>query len=213
MYKRFILPILLILGMFAVPTMVLAHQQAVSPTAFYACEDASGQVDANTITQDDALDCSQGHGAFNATVKWSVTGPQGPTGPIGPQGDVGPTGPSGLTGPIGPVGPQGLQGATGPSGLPFSHAACTETGLVGPAQQENMVFCQSGIEPDGGPVYQAAINAAKVRVLVGTPIAAFPSVDWSGAAITYVECTSGLHMEYHADNVIRIYNSANQRVF
>jgi hypothetical protein len=108
---------------------------------------------------------------------------------------------------------QGLQGPAGPAGLPFSHAACNETGLVGSAQQENLVFCQSGIEDDGGLVYTAAIAAANHRIIVGTPISSMASVDWGNTAITYVEFTSGIHAEYHADNVIRFYNAANQQVF
>lgn len=221
--KKFLVSIIVLIALFAVPIVVFAHNQAISTTQFFACEDASGNVDSNSITQDDTLNCNDGsHGTFTKTVKWSVTGPQGPAGTDGTNGTngtdgaPGAKGDTGAQGPIGntgPIGPKGDTGPTGPSGIPFSHAACTETGLTGSAQQENLVFCQSGIEPDGGLVYTAAINAAKVRVILGTPIAAFPSVDWSSASITYVEFTSGLHAEYHADNIVRVYNAANQRVF
>lgn len=191
---------LVILGVLAVPVTVFAHSQAVQSTVFYACENStSGAVDSQSITQDDALDCSN-NGAFTSRVQWSVTGPAGTNGT------------DGAPGPQGPVGPAGPKGDTGPAGIPFSHAACTEA-LSGPQQQENLLFCISGIEPDGGLVYKAAIGAASFRVIVGTPIAATASVDWGNQAITYVEFTSGFHAEYHSDNVVRIYNTLNQRVY
>lgn len=130
----------------------------------------------------------------------------------GKPGPIGPAGPQGVQGPIGLTGIQGLQGATGLSGLPFAHVACTEV-LTGSAQQENLVFCQSGIEDNGGLVYKAAINAATHRIIVGTPISSNTSVDWNNTPITYVAFTSGIHAEYHADNVVHFYNAANQRVF
>lgn len=202
---------LALLAVLAVPVTVFAHSQAVQSTVFYACEApttvadhnvSAGQIDSTTITQDDALDCSKDID-FTSRAQWSVTGPQG---------DQGPKGDTGAQGDPGPQGPAGPKGDTGPAGLPFSHAACTET-LTGPAQQENLVFCQSGIEPDGGLVYTAAINAAKVRIIVGTPISDVPSVDWGNQAITYVEFTSGYHAEYHADDVVRIFNTLNRQVF
>lgn len=118
------------------------------------------------------------------------------------KGDKGDTG---NTGPVGPV---------GPSGIPFTHAPCAEK-LTGPAQQENLLFCLSGIEPDGSLVYHAAINAAaSARIIIGTPIAHTPSVDWSNRSIVYIEFTSEFHAEYHSpENIVRIYNAANQRVF
>lgn len=208
--KKLIVSIIVLFALLAIPTLVFAHNQAISTTVFYACENpATGEVDANSITQQDTLNCST-HTTFTTTVKWSVTGPQGPAGTNGTNGT---NGAPGATGAPGPKGDTGAVGAAGAAGIPFSHAACSETGLSGSAQQENLVFCQSGIEPDGGLLYKAAINAATARVIAGTPIAAMPSVDWGNSAITYVEFTSGLHAEYHADNVVRFYNAANQRVY
>jgi len=106
------------------------------------------------------------------------------------------------------TGPQGPAG----SSFVFGQTPCAEIGLSGPAQQENLLFCQ-GIEPDGGFVYKVAIAAASAKVIVGTPIAQFHTRDWSGVPITYEEFTSGLHMEWHDDNVVRVYNTLNQRVF
>jgi hypothetical protein len=181
--------------------VALAHSQALSSTTFFACEDSVGNVDSLSITQDDTLDCATGHGIFTTTVHWSATGPQGIQGIQGLKGDVGA---------IGDTGPVGL---TGPAGVPFIHAPCTETGLTGSAQQENALFCLSGIEADGGFAYLAAIAAAKNRIIVGTPLFSGPANDWSNVAITYVELSSGFHMEYHADHKVRIYNSSNQQVF
>ena len=127
---------------------------------------------------------------------------------------TGTQGPIGLTGTQGPTGSTGAQGIVGTSGLPFSHAACIETGLSGPAAQENALFCLSGIAPDGGIVYAAAVAMANAtRFIVGTPIAVAQSVDWGGVTITYVEFTSGYHAEYHADNIVRFYNNLSHQVF
>lgn len=90
--------------------------------------------------------------------------------------------------------------------------ACSEVVAPGPQLQENLLFC-TGVENDGQLVYKAAIAAAANFIIVGSPTAAYPSTDWSGNAITYVEFSSGYHAEYHADNVVRIYNSANKQVF
>lgn len=167
-----------------------AKSQAISTTEFFACEvTATGVVDPATITQSNALTCPTG----SMVVMWSVTGPQGL------QGIPGPT---------------GATGATGPAGVGFVHPACAELGLTGSAEQENMLFCQSGVEPDGGMMYESAIQmAAMVHRIAGTPIAVFASVDWSGVPITYVEFTSGLHAEFHADNIIRWYSSTSGRIF
>lgn len=210
--KKFILALVCaVLAVVALSGVAFAMHRAISTTTFYACEVVTsatspvGSIDPVSITQDDTMSCPVANGDQDATLKvtWNAVGLPGTN---GTDGLPGATGPIGLTGPGGPTGPQGL------SGLPFSHAACTEV-LTGIAQQENAAFCLSGIEPDGGVVYAAAVGAALHRVLVGTPIASFPSSDWSNAAITYVEFTSGYHAEYHADNVVRIYNNLNQRVF
>lgn len=212
--KKYLVILLALLILVAVPTVVVfAHERTVSTTTFYACEDASsGAIDSNSITQDSALDCST-HGNFSTLVQWSVTGPAGPQGTQGPAGPAGPQGDPGPQGTMGPIGPTGPQGAQGVPGIPFSNTACHESGLSGPAQQENLLFC-SGIVPDGGMVYQATIAlATRSHLIVGSPISVNPSVDWGGQNITYVEFTSGYHAEYHTDNVVRIYNSVNQRVY
>ncbi len=195
----------------------LAYHQAISTTTFYACENAtSGAIDSASITQDDTLDCS-GDGLFTTLVNWSVTGPQGQTGPQGapgPQGTQGVPGPQGTAGPTGPQGPIGNTGPAGPSGVPFTHAACTESYTNGAEQQENLLFCLSGVEADGGNVYLAAVTLAKnAHLIIGTPISSAQAVDWNGLTITYVEFTSGFHAEYHSDNVVRIYNDVDHQVF
>lgn len=212
--------IVVLVVLFGSAAAVFAHERTLQAVIFYACENpTSGAVDSAHITQDNALSCTT-DGAFTSRVEWSVTGPQGPIGLTGPQGPIGltgATGPQGATGATGQVGPTGPTGPTGPigpagvPGVPFAHTNCSETGLVGAQQQENLLFC-SGVVPDGGSVYHAAIGAAGHHILVGTPISANPSVDWNGASIVYVEFTSEFHAEYHSDNVVRIYNAANQQV-
>lgn len=185
--------VLILLALGSVGGIVFARSTVISTTTFFACEaTASGVVDPATITQNNALTCPVG----SMVVQWSVTGPQGMPGPTGATGAVGTT------------------GAAGPAGVGFVHAACAETGLVGSGQQENMLFCQSGVEPDGGMVYQSAIQMANMtHRIAGTPIAVFPSEDWSGVPITYVEFTSGLHVEFHSDNIMRWYSWTSGRLF
>ena len=218
--KKLIVALLIELLVLVPAAVVFAHERTVQAVTFYACEDhTTGAINPTTITQNNALSCSTS--PYLLLVTWSVTGPQGATGATGPQGPIGltgatgPQGPQGATGQVGPTGPTGQTGPIGPAGVPgvpFAHTNCAETGLTGAEQQENLLFC-SGAVPDGGFVYHAAIGAAGHHILVGTPISANPSVDWSGAAITYVEFTSEFHAEFHADNVVRIYNAANQQVF
>ena len=122
-----------------------------------------------------------------------------------------------ITGPQGKQGLQGNPGATGPqgaSGVPFTGAPCSESYTNGAEQQENLLFCLSGVAPDGGNVYTAAVTLAKnYHLIIGTPISTAQSVDWNLQTITYVEFTSGFHAEYHADNVVRIYNDVDHQVF
>jgi hypothetical protein len=95
-------------------------------------------------------------------------------------------------------------------------AVCANV-LTGAAQQENLLFCQSTIEPDGGPVYQQAINAANHHIIVGSPTFAATSVDWSNSQITYVEFSFGGHMECVivgcATGAIHVYGDNNNRIF
>jgi len=122
-----------------------------------------------------------------------------------------------ITGPQGKQGLQGNPGATGPqgaSGVPFTGAPCSESYTNGAEQQENLLFCLSGVEKDGNNVYLAAVTLAKnYHLIVGTPISTAQTVDWNLQTITYVEFTSGFHAEYHADNVVRIYNDVDHQVF
>lgn len=204
-----VLPILAVVAALLVIGVSSAFAYAytvATPTTFYACVD-------NTTNQVDSASTVSGGCATGTTeVAYNVQGVKGDTGPQGIQGNQGNQGAQGTQGPKGDTGLQGLQGPSGPSGLPFSHAVCTEN-LVGSAEQENLLFCVSGVEADGGTVYEAAISAASHRVIVGTPLSSTTNVDWGNIPITYVEFTSGLHAEYHADNVVRFYNAANQRVF
>ena len=187
----------------------LAYQRSVNstPTTLYTC----------IVTETNAID----EGITPNAVEANVTCPAGDTaiaidgqgiqGPKGNQGNQGDPGPQGSTGATGPAGPAGAQG---PSGVPFTHAACTESYTNGAEQQENLLFCLSGVAPDGGNVYTAAVTLAKnYHLIIGTPISSAQAVDWNGLTITYVEFTSGFHAEYHADNVVRIYNDVDHQVF
>ena len=91
---------------------------------------------------------------------------------------------------------------------------CVET-QFGPAEQENTLFCQSplGATDDGNFLYVAAINAANARLIAGTPLDDTPSFDWGGSPIRYVEFSSGLHAEYHGDDIVRFYDTYNLRRF
>jgi hypothetical protein len=134
MLKRLLI-LSVILASICIPAgFVLAHALAVSTTTFYACEATTGEVQASSITQNDALDCSLvAHTGFPNKVTWSVTGPKGnqgdqgnpgPQGSPGPKGDIGPAGPqgpkgdTGATGATGATGPQGDTGPQGPQGIP-----------------------------------------------------------------------------------------------
>jgi hypothetical protein len=117
MFKRLIVVLVVLAALVTPAAFVFAHSQEVSNTLFYACQDDSGNVNANTITRESALDCNDGtHGDFKNTVTWNEQGIQGVPGTIGltgtqgPKGDVGPQGTPGLTGDPGAPGIQGIPG-------------------------------------------------------------------------------------------------------
>jgi hypothetical protein len=92
-------------------------------------------------------------------------------------------------------------------------SVCTDTGLSGPALQENTLFCANGTNM-AGSVYQASINLAKQKnIIVGTPTSVVASVDWGGVPVTIVTFTSGLHAEHHADQFVRIYSPYSNQVY
>lgn len=204
--KKLIVPFIAVLVLL-VPTIVFAHEHTVTPVTYSACEEPAselnpGQVDAGSITTGTPVDCAT-DGVFTQPTTWNEPGPIGPQGPQGIQGTPGLKGDTGATGPIGPA---------GIPGVPFVHPACTEK-LTGRAEQENLLFCVSGIEPDGGSVWKAAIGAANAFILIGTPISSNPSVNWGNAPITYIEFTSGYHAEVDAGGTVRIYNNVSKQVF
>jgi hypothetical protein len=92
-------------------------------------------------------------------------------------------------------------------------SVCTDTGLSGPALQENTLFCANGTNI-AGSVYQASINLAKQKnIIVGTPTSVVASVDWGGVPVTIVTFTSGLHAEHHTDQFVRIYSPYSNQVY
>jgi hypothetical protein len=100
-------------------------------------------------------------------------------------------------------------------------SACTPNFAVlsGPQLQEALLFCTGAnsvgaVEDSGTVVYTVAINAAANHIILGTPLGDYASRDWGGNAIQYVEFSNGYHMEYHtSDNIVRVYNQLNQRVY
>ena len=113
---------------------------------------------------------------------------------------------------------------------------CTMTGLTGPAQQENLLYCPSttsftqftaGATPVtvtdtlAPSTYQAAISlAAQKHIIVGTPILVTETVDWAGCQITDVEFSRGFHAEHHnvnsacaPDLIVRYYSPEGVRVW
>lgn len=92
-------------------------------------------------------------------------------------------------------------------------SVCTDTGLTGPAQQENLLFCANGVNM-AGSVYQASIALAQQKhTIVGTPTSVSNVVDWAGIGIAYVTFTSGLHAEHHSDQFVRIYDAYSRQLY
>lgn len=109
--------------------------------------------------------------------------------------------------------------------MPAIVASCSETGLTGPALQENKLFCNSTVVTvgtacaadmvDGGIVYAAAIGAANRHILVGTEEQCSPTDNWSGIPINDVEFSRGFyHGEIGPDGIVRIYRGdTNAQVY
>ncbi len=115
---------------------------------------------------------------------------------------------------------------------------CTtsDTGLSGPAIQENHLYCpatgsffsftplapdmtgKGGLDNLAPSTYTAALALASARhLIVGTPILVTQDTNWNGVAITYVEFSNGFHAEHHdlpdLDTTVRFYNQYNQQVW
>ena len=112
---------------------------------------------------------------------------------------------------------------------------CTDTGLTGPALQENLLYCPAnpftqyiaGTTPVGvtdtlaPSTYQEAIDLANAKhIIVGTPLMVVQTVDWGGCVITYVEFSSGYHAEHHDTNsscapdlIVRYYSPEGVKVW
>jgi hypothetical protein len=98
---------------------------------------------------------------------------------------------------------------------------CTETGLSGPALQENLLYCDTnaitGVVTNAAPsTYHAAINLARLKhFIVGTPTSVSQTVDWIGRPVTYVEFSSGFHAEHFnpSNGITRIYDQYDRQVY
>ena len=92
---------------------------------------------------------------------------------------------------------------------------CNGVYETGPALQESVAFCQGSVDVfTNSPVFNAAMSAAaNQRIILGTPLRDFSSVDWSGNSINYVEFSNGYHAEYSSNNFITIFNQGNGRVY
>ena len=83
-------------------------------------------------------------------------------------------------------------------------SVCTDTGLTGPAQQENLLYCATnaltGVTTDCcSSTYQQAIHVAELKsIIVGTPEFLSQTVDWGGVPVTYVRFNSGFYA-WHFD--------------
>lgn len=114
-------------------------------------------------------------------------------------------------------------------------SVCTDTGLTGPALQENLLYCPAnpftqfiaGTTPVtvtdtlAPSTYQAAIDlAAQKHIIVGTPLLVTETTDWGGCQITDVEFTRGYHAEHHNTNsscapdlIVRYYSPEGVKVW
>lgn len=101
-----------------------------------------------------------------------------------------------------------------------NQSVCSLTGLSGPEQQENMLYCANGtnIAPS---TYREVISLAGTKhMIAGTPEFVTETVDWAGCPITDVEFTRGFHAEHHNvgnacnnDLLVRIYSPEGIRVW
>ena len=83
-------------------------------------------------------------------------------------------------------------------------SVCTDTGLTGPAEQENTLYCATntltGVTVNCcTSTYQQAIHLAQQKaIVIGTPEFLSQSVDWRGVVVTYVRFNSGFYA-WHYD--------------
>lgn len=104
---------------------------------------------------------------------------------------------------------------------PAQASVCIDTGLTGPAQQENLLYCDTnaitGVTTNAASsTYQASIHLADSKhLIVGTPTSVSQTVDWVGTTITYVEFSSGFHAEHYdpSNGHVRIYDQYDKLVW
>src|SRR5258708_37537346 len=83
-------------------------------------------------------------------------------------------------------------------------SVCIDTGLTGPAEQENTLYCATntltGVTANCcTSTYQQAIHLAQQKnIVIGTPEFLTRSVDWAGVTVTYVRFNSGFYA-WHYD--------------
>lgn len=100
-------------------------------------------------------------------------------------------------------------------------SVCTDTGLSGPAQQENLLYCATNAITGtttnaASSTYQASIDlAGSKHLIVGTPMSVSQTVDWADTTITYVEFSSGFHAEHYdpSNGHVRIYDQYDRLVW
>ena len=100
-------------------------------------------------------------------------------------------------------------------------SVCIDTGLTGPALQENRLFCSTdritgAIANCCFSVYPAAIDLARVKhIVVGTPRWLTTTVDWAGKPVSYVEFSGSFHAWHYNDGsgVVVIDDQYDKRVW
>ena len=84
-------------------------------------------------------------------------------------------------------------------------SVCIDTGLSGPARQENDMYCANGTQL-AWSTYQAAIGLAQIKhIIVGTPTSIVQTVDWDNVPYTKVTFTSGYTCGHHSTGVVSCY--------
>jgi len=100
-------------------------------------------------------------------------------------------------------------------------SVCTDTGLTGPALQENTLYCATnaltGVATNCcTSTYQQAIHLAQQKaIVIGTPEFLSQSVDWHGVVVTYVRFNSGFYAWHYdpSNGIATIEDSYNHVVY
>lgn len=72
-------------------------------------------------------------------------------------------------------------------------SVCYLTGLSGPAEQENLLYCANGTQLATSTYLQAIHLAQEKHIIIGTPTMVTETVNWANVPVTYVTFTSGFH--------------------